>query len=62
MNDKRTKWEVASIPIACGEKIIYQVYRKIDPTKIDHTGNREWGKAFLSEAEAVVEAERLNKM
>ncbi len=61
MNDKMTKWEVASIPIACGEKI-YQVYRKIDPTKIDHTGNREWGKAFLSEAEAVVEAERLNKM
>ena len=60
MKDKMTEWQVASIPIACGDETIYQVYRKIDPTKIDHTGNREWGKAFISEAEAVAEAKRLN--
>lgn len=52
-------WKVASNPI--GDKKIYQVYRKIDTSKVDYTGNREYKPEFFnSRLEAEDYAERLN--
>lgn len=51
------KWKVSSNPM-----VGYQVYRVIDPSKVDHAGNREWsGRVFRTEGEAAAEAERLNR-
>lgn len=49
------KWKVATLAATR-----YRVYRIIDPSKVDHTGNREWGRVFETKEEAQREADRLN--
>lgn len=53
------EWKVTSCPI--GDKIIYGVYRIIDPNEVDHSGNRETFDYYDTREEAAAIAERLNK-
>lgn len=53
-------WLVTSQYI--GGKYLFAVYRQIDVTKTDHSGNREYATGFTDDqAEAHAYAEKLNK-
>lgn len=53
-------WKITSCII--GDKKMYGVYRLIDPTGIDHSGNREMHGGFVdNREEAKATAEKLNK-
>ncbi len=54
-----SKWMVTTNFIGC---TIYQVYRRIDEQKVDHSGNREYiHQIFDSKEEAQAVADKLNK-
>lgn len=53
------KWMISSNYIG---RIVYQVYRKIDETKVDHSGNREYiHQIFDTREEAQKMIDQLNK-
>lgn len=55
-----SEWKVSRTVI--GGEPIFQVYRKIDESKTDHSGNREYyDKCFDSKPEAAAAADRLNQ-
>ena len=55
----RSKWTVTSNFIGGGT--MYGVYRIIDPTAVDHSGNREmFGSYVETREEATAIAEKLN--
>lgn len=55
----RSKWTVTSNFV--GGKRMYGVYRIIDPTAVDHSGNREmYGSYVETREEAAAIAEKLN--
>ncbi len=54
-----TKWMVSSNYLG---GMVYQVFKKIDESKIDHAGNREYyHQIFESEEEAQAMADKLNE-
>lgn len=55
-----SEWKVTSNVIA-GEKM-YGVYRTIDPTAVDHSGNREYAGEYIADRElAQAAADALNR-
>lgn len=52
------KWQISSNFIG---KMVYQVYRIIDETKVDHSGNREYfHQVFDNKEDAQFKADELN--
>lgn len=56
----KSAWKVTANPI--GEKMMYGVYRTIDTSKTDHSGNREYAGEFTDNRYAAqVVADMLNE-
>lgn len=56
----KSKWKVTSNFV--GDSKQYAVYRLLDTSKVDHSGNREYATGYMvnkEEAEAI--AERMNR-
>lgn len=55
----KSKWKVTSNPVA--GKTLYAVYRTIDMSKTDHSGNREMAGGYIESREtAQIVADTLN--
>ena len=57
--DKHSEWSVTANPV--GGEMLYSVYRQIDTSKVDYSGNRENPCGYVTDRKAMEElAEKLN--
>ena len=54
----KNEWKVSTNII--GENKIYQVYRIRNTNEVDHSGNREYDKAYKNKSDALKRAAELN--
>lgn len=58
--DSRKNWKVFANPVS-KDKVVFRVYRLIDPNEPMHSGNIETdGRVYTSLKEAEIEARNLN--